>query len=266
MGQDWFGDWRAQRIRALLAMRSAHTVASFTAMQADPVSAFAEAVLPRLLRTPPADAASRQALAALKRWDGAMRPDWWQRLLFNDWMARFEAALLRQQQVEPFVEGAEADMIARTLGPDEARWCGPGCDEMLSRTLAQAAAAHGMDDRWGPVHQAEFAHPLLGRLPLIGPLFTWRAEQPGDATTVFAGAPRSLGLAGAADWTSVHGPAFRGVYDLADLDRSVFALAPGQSGNPLSPHAADLMRSWRSGDSLRLGPNGKADDTIELTP
>ena len=42
-------------------------------MQTDPVSSFAQAVLPRLLRTPPADPASRTALLSLRGWDGAMR-------------------------------------------------------------------------------------------------------------------------------------------------------------------------------------------------
>ncbi len=262
MGEYWFGDWRAQRIRALLATRSAHTVASFAEMQADSTSTFAQAILPRLLRTPAADGASRQALASLRRWDGTMRVDWWQPLLFNDWMARFEVALLRKDHVDAFIEGAPSDMVARALGPEEARWCGAGCDALLRDTLAPAAAAHAIDDHWGPVHEAMFQHPLLGRIPVLGRLFTWRVEQPGDDTTLFRGSPRGSGE----DWTAVHGPAFRGVYDLADLDRSVFALAPGQSGHPLSPQADSLMHMWRAPASIRLGPVGKVADTVELHP
>jgi penicillin amidase len=44
------------------------------------------------------------------------------------------------------------------------------------------------------------------------------------------------------------------VYDLADLDRSLFVVAPGQSGNPLSSHAADFLRRWRDGATITLGP------------
>jgi penicillin amidase len=52
---------------------------------------------------------------------------------------------------------------------------------------------------------------------------------------------------------SVHGPAFRAVYDLADLDHSLFVVAPGQSGNLLSSHAGDFLRRWRDGVTIMLG-------------
>ena len=265
MGQDWFGDWRAQRIRAVLDTRSAHTVASFSLLQVDSVSSFALAVLPRLLRTAPADAASRGALATLRRWDGNMRIDWAQPLLFNEWMTRLQQALLERQKGEAGLTGVQSDMLARALGPDEATWCGADCGALLTQTLAAAVSAHAADDQWGKAHEVEFSHPLLGRIPLLGRLFMWRLEQPGDDTTVFRGTPRAT-AAGGADWTSVHGAAFRGVYDLADLERSVFALAPGQSGNPFTSQASASMHTWRAGASVRLGPLATPDDTIELHP
>ena len=260
MGMDWFGDWRARRIRTLLNERTAHSVASFAQMQVDPFSAFALAMMPRLLRTAPADSASRTALAALRRWDGAVRMDRPQALLFNEWMRGIEAALMTLYAVPPGMAGAQSDLIARALGPAEAGWCGAGCDAMLATTLAKAAAGYDPEGRWGDVHQAEFPHPLLGRLPLIGRLFTWHIEQPGDDTTIYRGSPRGPG------WTSVHGPSYRGVYDLADLDRSVFALAPGQSGHFLRHEAASLLPGWRSGTTLKLGPDAKSVDTIDLHP
>lgn len=265
LGQDWFGDWRAQRIRALLETRSSHTVASFAAMQVDSLSAFAVAVLPRLLRTQAADAASRLALAALRRWDGSMRIDWSQPLVFNEWMTRLQAALLARGKGEAFLTGTQADMLARALGAEEAVWCGADCGVVLTETLAAAAAAHPADAHWGTWHEAVFEHPLLGRLPLVGRLFRWAIEQPGDDTTVFRGSPRAT-VAGGEDWGAVHGPGFRGVYDLADLDRSVFALAPGQSGNPFVAQASALLHTWRAGASVRLGPLARADDVIELRP
>ena len=124
LGRDWFGDWRAQRIRTMLDARSSHTVASFGEMQADSTSAFAQAVLPRLLRTQPANKESQRALAALARWPGTMRIDWWQPLLFNDWMTRLQQALYARQKGWAGVSGAQSDMLARALGPEEAVWCG----------------------------------------------------------------------------------------------------------------------------------------------
>jgi len=57
------------------------------------------------------------------------------------------------------------------------------------------------------------------------------------------------------------------VYDLADLDRSLFVMAPGQSGNPLSRHARDFLTRWRDGTMITLGPTPNATTaTIRLTP
>ena len=260
MGQDWFGDWRARRIRALLDERTSYSVASFAQMQMDTVSSFAQAVLPRLLRTPPLDAASRTALLSLQRWDASMRTDLSQPLLFNEWMRLFEVALLQRDGVPPGALGASADAVARALGPGEGEWCGPECDALLSRSLATAAASTERDAVWGGFHRAEFAHPLLGRVPVLGGLVRWSVDQPGDDTTLFRGGARGP------DWTSIHGPSFRGVYDLANLDRSVFALAPGQSGHPLRRNAGSLLQRWRNGTTLRLGPAAAAVETIELQP
>jgi penicillin amidase len=44
------------------------------------------------------------------------------------------------------------------------------------------------------------------------------------------------------------------VYDLADLDRSLFMVAPGQSGNLLSRHARDFLTRWRDGGSTATSP------------
>ena len=255
MGQDWFGDWRARRIRERLSAVPQHSVAGFANMQIDVTSSFAAAVLPRLLETEPDGPKSRTVLAALGRWDGVMATDVPEPLLFNGWMRRFAQALLDRDRVPPGISGALSDMVSHALETS----CGTGCGALLTLTLAAAAADYEPMTMWGDVHKAEFAHPLLGRLPGIGRLFTWSIGQPGDDTTLFRGGMRGPGF------TSVHGPAFRGVFDLADLDRSVYALAPGQSGHPLRD-AGRLMRRWRDGTTLRLGPDAAAVETVELHP
>jgi penicillin amidase len=57
------------------------------------------------------------------------------------------------------------------------------------------------------------------------------------------------------------------VYDLANLDDSLFGLSPGESGNPLSSNASSLMRRWRDGAPIRLGAQpGRVVDMIGLRP
>ncbi len=153
--------------------------------------------------------------------------------------------------------GACREFTAYVLtGGGGAAWCGGDCRPMLRQALIavveRLSAQFGPDPaswRWGDVHQAVFAHPVLGRMKLLGRLTTARLPVPGDDTTVFAeGAP-------VGNLQSLHGPEFRAVYDLADLDRSLFVIAPGQSGNPLSRHAWDFLRRWRDGGTVTLGPD-----------
>ena len=148
MGRDQFGDWRAQRIRAALLARAQHDITGFGAMQVDPVSAFAQAVLPTLLRTPPTDAPSREALALLADWAGAMRPGLPQPLIFNTWLRAFEAAVLDAAHVAPELAGLPADVVAYALSPDGQALCDGGCDALLAPTLASAMAE--LSARQGP--------------------------------------------------------------------------------------------------------------------
>ncbi len=268
MGRDWFGDFRARRIREMLAASDRHDTSSFAAMQVDPYSSFAVEILPRLLAAVPEDDASVRALALLADWHGDMLPGLPQPLLFNEWVRQFDVSLLQRAGVPPGIAGLPSDLVAYALTPAGAWWCGGECGPQLADTLKAAVATltaqHGpvpAEWRWGAVHQAVFAHPLLSQIPLLRALATWRIEQPGDDTTVYRGGTR------ADDWASVHGAGYRGVYDLADLDRSLFAITPGQSGHPLRHTAASLMRSWRDGTSLHLGPQqDHVSVTLHLLP
>jgi penicillin amidase len=98
-------------------------------------------------------------------------------------------------------------------------------------------------------------------VPVLGWLATMRIATGGDDATVDrAGMP-------ADSFTAVHGPSFRGAYDLADLDGSLFVIAPGQSGNPISPHARDFLRRWRDGGTITLGPEPtRVSGTVRLSP
>ncbi|MDO9499731.1 penicillin acylase family protein, partial [Falsiroseomonas sp.] len=53
-------------------------------------------------------------------------------------------------------------------------------------------------------------------------------------------------------YLNVHGAGYRGVYDFADPDSSVFVISTGQSGHPLSRHYDDLCERWRRGDYVPM--------------
>ena len=53
-------------------------------------------------------------------------------------------------------------------------------------------------------------------------------------------------------YLNVHAGGYRGVYDLADPDSSVFIIDTGQSGQPLSRNYDDLAPIWRRGEYLPM--------------
>jgi penicillin amidase len=268
LGRDWFGDWRARRVRQLLAGKDRLTAEDFAHMQVDVVSTFARQVLPALLAVPPQHGVAGKAQALLQGWAGAMTMDAPQPLIFNAWISRFYALLLHRHDI-PLVDGGPMpDFIAWVLTPAGAHWCDGDCAPLLAQALTTATdqliARFGDDPaswRWGTAHPAVFAHPILRHIPLLGRLTTAQIPSPGDDTTIDRGGPRY------SDFHSVHGPAYRGVYDLADLDRSLFVITPGQSGNPLSRFSRNFMTRWRDGATITLGPHPKTvTATLHLTP
>jgi penicillin amidase len=268
LGRDWFGDWRAARIRELLDRSPKQTVEGFTRMQADVGSVYARRLLPRLRSLPPPEGLAGRAFALLADWDASMTMDLPQPLIFDAWMERFRDAVLQRGGVPPEDSGPGAEFVAYVLSPAGASWCGGDCNKLLSDTLAAASAdlsaRFGADPaawHWGQAHRAIFAHPLLSHLPVVGGLGVLSIATPGDDSTLDRG-----GLA----WDgfdSVHGPSFRAVYDLSALDRSRFMMAPGQSGNLLSAHSRDFLVRWRDGDTILLASDAaKVAATLTLTP
>jgi penicillin G amidase len=268
LGRDWFGDWRATRIRELLERSDRHTQADFARMQVDVHSDFARQVLPKFLAVPIAEDIPRRAQGLLRDWDGAMTIDAPQPLIFNAWLQYFYGRVLQQGEIPVNDGGPLLEFVGYVLSPAGAHWCGGDCTRMLQASLADAISdltrRYGNDPtqwRWGEAHPAIFAHPMLRPLPILGKLATLSIPSPGDDSTVDRGGPAYK------QFQSVHGAEYRGVYDLADLDRSLFMMAPGQSGNLLSRHARDFLTRWRDGATITLGPAPDATTaTIRLTP
>ena len=53
-------------------------------------------------------------------------------------------------------------------------------------------------------------------------------------------------------FANIHAAGYRGVYDFADPDSSVFVISTGQSGHPLSRHYDDLSELWRRGEYVPM--------------
>jgi penicillin G amidase len=248
-------DYRIRRIRQILDGEHKASIETSAAMQMDSLSLAARELTPLLLA-----AAPEPALAA---WDGRMESNLPQPLIFETWLRELAKELLAQRLGERFatVWSWDAALIVEALkgGPSAALCDDPAtvviedCATQVrrahDRAIAILTAAYGPDPgawRWGDAHRARFPHLLLSRLPVIGPLFDLDVAAAGDYYTLDRAAP-AVNDATGADFEDVHGASLRVVVDLADPDRSLFQLAVGQSGNPLSPHYADFAPLWRDG-------------------
>jgi penicillin amidase len=103
--------------------------------------------------------------------------------------------------------------------------------------------------RWGDAHQATHDHQVLGEIPLLSWIVNIRQSTSGGDNTL------QRGLTKGTDpnpFHNVHGAGYRGVYDFADPDSSVFVISTGQSGHMLSRHYDDLAQLWRRGEYIPM--------------
>lgn len=276
------GGLRRARLDRLLREREVHSRDSFIAAQLDTVSPAARSLLPLVgadlwFTGDPAapgtpERLRQDALRLLAEWDGEMNEHLPEPLIYAAWMAALQDRLIRDE-LGPLADDitslrpAFIDAVFRNRG-GAARWCdivqsAPAEDcttiarQALDRALLDLSQRFGPDAtswRWGDLHQARHIHPGLGGLSGLGWVMNLTQSVSGGDFTVAQS--RSLGQ-GATPWQAVNGAGYRGVYDLADPDSSVFIISTGQSGHPLSRHYDDLAGLWRRGEyiSMSLDPD-----------
>ena len=64
-------------------------------------------------------------------------------------------------------------------------------------------------------------------------------------------------------YDAFHAASLRAIYDLSDLNNSLYMFAPGQSGHPLSPHHGDLAPRWAVGEYFQIRDDWSADAAPE---
>lgn len=269
---DWAPTYRASRIFDLLDASPRHTRETFQAMQSDIVSPMARDLIDRMTAISPSAPDPAAAVEALSRWDGVMTPDAREPLVFFAWLRRLQGAISDDELGELAAEARQLRprFIDRVLSQDN-DWCDDvrttpyeTCEQILETSLEQGlsdiramAREHELPETWAAFHAARFVNPVLSALPLIG-------ENLGVRTVPVGGGNYTLNRAGMRmsetdhPFAAIHGPGYRAVYDLSDLDRSRYVIAMGQSGNPFSVHHGDFVDLWRDGRTIELAGTRKA--------
>ncbi len=271
-----FFPWRAARITELLGARKL-SVDAVAEMQRDVLSLPAQRLLPAIRYARPKTSAGQDVQNLLSNWDGRMAADKREPLVYAAWLRAVQSDLIRNQLDANAAERFDYPrftFIDAVFNGDAGAWCDNAktpavetCSDIAGRAFDSVGAAVLPEGNWGAAHEARFINPLMSRVPAIGAMYNVSAPVGGDGSTILA-----MHFYGAGDYSSDFGPGYRAVYDLADLNRSRFMLAPGQSGHVFSPRYRDLAPLWARGEGIEIAADWSPDappegmKTMTLSP
>ena len=273
----WGDTQRILRWQKLMQNREVHTRESFIEAQLDTVSPTARSLLPIVgselwYSQPMGEAGSKQrlrfdAISMLASWNGEMNEHLPEPLIYSTWMKFLQKKLIedelgpvsqRFKNINPiFIEKVFRDIDGAS------KWCDikhsskfETCPEIASSSLNEALfwlkEKYGKNLsslRWGDAHEAFHRNETLGDIPFLKYLVNIRQSTSGGDNTLMRG--KSLGK-GNEPFLNIHSAVYRGVYDFADPDSSVFIISTGQSGHFLSRHYDDLGNLWRRGEYVPM--------------
>ncbi|WP_333830969.1 penicillin acylase family protein [Pararhodobacter sp.] len=274
---EWGDSTRIERWMHLMRQRAVHTRDSFIEAQLDTVSQAARNLLPLVgaelwfqgepSEAGTAEAMRQQALGLLADWNGEMNEHLPEPLIYAAWMRHLQSRLIRDElgpvaDIFTHMEPLFIERVYRNIN-GAGGWCDvvqsavvETCTD-IARTALDAALLELRQRfgssieswRWGDAHQAVHDHPVLGEVPILRHFVNIRQSTSGGDHTLMRGRTRGTG---AEPYANVHGAGYRGVYDMADPEASVFIIATGQSGHPLSRHYDDLGVLWRRGEYIPM--------------
>jgi len=273
----WGDTQRINRWWRLMQSRAVHTRESFIETQLDTVSYTARSLLPLIgadlwftgeaVTDGTPERRRQQALALLAAWNGEMNEHLPEPLLYAAWVRALQHRLI-QDEMGPLTgefTHVNPDFIERVFNDVEGAsvWCDvlqsapvETCTDIsrlaLDDALLWISENVGNDVtalRWGDLHQATNDHPVLGTAPILNWFLNIRQSTSGGDNTLQRGRTSGEGLN---PYLNVHAAGYRGVYDFADPDSSVFVTATGQSGHPLSRYYDNLGEMWRRGEYIPM--------------
>ena len=273
----WGDSQSIKRWLTLMQTREVHTRESFIEAQLDTVSPVARTILPLIgadlwfTGEPAAEGTPerrrQQALTLLADWNGDMSEHLPEPLIYAAWARALQARLIRDE-IGPLAEEFDhvdpvfIERVFRNID-GAGKWCDviqsaaiETCTDVARSALDEAliwlSERYGPDMaswRWGDAHQAAQDHPVLGKVPLLRYFVNLRQSTSGGDATLMRG--RTSGK-DPEPFLNVQGAGYRGVYDFADPDSSVFITSTGQSGHPLSRYYDDLGVLWRRGEYIPM--------------
>ncbi|MFZ6817343.1 penicillin acylase family protein [Undibacterium sp. Ji22W] len=271
LGFEWPHPARYQRIADVLSQDKKFSLEDSMQLQNDVLSLPAQRLTAILKTLKAHDDATQKALQVLLSWNHIESVDSAAAALFQVWLTQTLAPAYKELMLDHLAVHVTSmpdmtrmlDNLESTNGgvsyltqfgnnPQQAK---TARDALLLTSLGTAykklELSQGMDNknwRWGNLQKTLFAHPFSKMLDSasrtqfdVGPL-----PRGGSANTVNQSTYRL------SDFIQLNGPSFRVVIDVGNWDNSRAVNAPGQSGDPSSPHYRDLAEQWAKGEYFPL--------------
>lgn len=273
----WGDAQRIERLKALFADGQRHSLVSVKETQLDTTSYAATSLVALMGRDlwhttgqESQDESEQLRIEAIRRlgeWTGDMNEHLPEPLIYSAWVRALHRLLLEDDLGPLFEEMGNPDpvFIERVFRDVDgsSSWCDiqqsvpiETCGDLASTSLDYALsgliAEYGpeIDDwRWGDAHVAEHKHQVLGDYRIFRLLNIYQSTSGGNHTI---NRGKTSGDADGNPYSNVHGPGYRGVYDMSNPNASVFVISTGQSGHLLSPHYDDLATLWRKGEYVTM--------------
>ncbi|MDP2004850.1 MAG: penicillin acylase family protein [Rubrivivax sp.] len=262
LGFEWSPPSRFQRLAEVLAGTAKMGVDDAMRLQNDVLSVPARRLQAVLAGWQTTDPRAQAAAKLLGAWNLQLSADSAAAALFEVWWSRHLGAAFREAVLPAaaaaWTRSADPELLLGTLERPQARWGSEAIvrrNTVLERSLARAWAdmqqLGGPDPtrwQWSRLHHSHFPHPLANATDAavqsrlnVGPM-----PKQGGSDSV------NLSSYDPGNFRQFAGPSFRMVLDVGAWDNSRAVNAPGQSGDPASPHYRDLAPLWLRGEHFPL--------------
>ena len=262
LGFEWAPNSRYDRVAETLSRLPKVSLEDSMRLQTDVLSVSARRLQVLLKTLNATDARAQLAAKLLTDWNLLETADSSAAALFEVWWSRylgatFNAAVLSKPSAAS-IRATDGELLLAALEKPEARFGKDAIkkrNDVLENSLALAwsdmqklGGPNPANWQWGKLHHTMFPHPLANaadeatkaRLH-VGPM----PKHGGSDTVNLSGYDPN-------NFRQLAGPTFRVVLDVGGWDNSRAVNAPGQSGDPASPHYRDLAPMWLKGDYFPL--------------
>jgi penicillin amidase len=264
---DWDVPTRYDRIVQLIKAKTSYDTQYMKTMQGDTLSLGATPLLSLFKSSQPKHPLGKKALELIKNFDGNMSADSPSSLIFNAWadqLTRNVFSRLSYLFWENYGARNFRFPLISVLENPHSPWCDnpkttqiESCED--SSNAAFDSALQYLQDEygdnpnswtWGKAHIAISEHRPLSKVPVLGNLFNISAPFPGDSFSINVG---RLELNNSSNpYETLQAPSLRTIYDLSDLEKSLFIYQAGQSGWVQSPLYRNMTSLWVKNEYLPL--------------